>query len=74
MACNAPLTRIPIRLGGVVTDDASITGWDNAGRHTPENLRENLEASLTALKTDKVDMFYLYVSTICTMCSSTPSS
>lgn len=35
--------------------------WDKAGRHTPEALRENLEASLAALKTDKVDMWYLYV-------------
>jgi aflatoxin B1 aldehyde reductase len=35
------------------------SGWDQAGRHTPEGLRENLEASLRALKTDKVDMWYL---------------
>jgi aflatoxin B1 aldehyde reductase len=31
-------------------------GW----RHTPEYLRQNLMDSLKALKTDKVDMFYLH--------------
>lgn len=31
-------------------------GW----RHTPEHLRENLTASLKALKVDKVDMWYLH--------------
>ena len=35
-------------------------GWDQALRHTPEGLRENLEKSLKALKADKVDMWYLH--------------
>jgi aflatoxin B1 aldehyde reductase len=35
------------------------SNWEEAGHHTPEGLRENLEASLKALKTDKVDMWYL---------------
>lgn len=34
--------------------------WDAELRHTPEGLRENLEKSLAALKTDKVDMWYLH--------------
>ena len=34
--------------------------WDNALRHTPEGLRENLMKSLKALKTDKVDMWYVF--------------
>jgi len=31
-------------------------GW----RHTPEHLRQNLMSSLKALKTDKIDMWYLH--------------
>lgn len=31
-------------------------GW----RHTPEHLRENLNKSLKALNTDKIDMWYLH--------------
>lgn len=29
-------------------------------RHTPEELRKTLEKSLTALRTDKVELFYLH--------------
>ncbi|EGP89260.1 unnamed protein product [Zymoseptoria tritici ST99CH_1A5] len=37
------------------------SNWAAKGsRHTPQELRENLEASLKALKTDKVDMWYLH--------------
>ncbi|KAK4543023.1 hypothetical protein LTR36_006021 [Oleoguttula mirabilis] len=34
--------------------------WDNELRHTPEGLRANLLKSLKALRTDKVDMWYLH--------------
>ena len=34
--------------------------WDNTLRHTPTALRKNLTASLKALKTDKLDMWYLH--------------
>ncbi|EMC97999.1 hypothetical protein BAUCODRAFT_410420 [Baudoinia panamericana UAMH 10762] len=34
--------------------------WDSSLRHTPEGLRDNLTKSLKALKTDKVDMWYLH--------------
>jgi aryl-alcohol dehydrogenase-like predicted oxidoreductase len=36
------------------------SSWDSTLRHTPAALRENLEASLKALKTDNVDMWYLH--------------
>jgi aflatoxin B1 aldehyde reductase len=29
-------------------------------RHTPEDLRKTLQASLTALRADKVELFYLH--------------
>lgn len=29
-------------------------------RHTPSDLRKTLQASLTALRTDKVEIFYLH--------------
>ncbi|KAK5163294.1 hypothetical protein LTR04_002663 [Oleoguttula sp. CCFEE 6159] len=38
----------------------SPSGWSKDWRHTPEQLRENLMASLKALQTDKVDMWYLH--------------
>ncbi|KAI7156646.1 Aldo/keto reductase [Hortaea werneckii] len=34
--------------------------WDSELRHDPEGLRKNLMKSLEALKTDKVDMWYLH--------------
>ena len=34
--------------------------WDQNLRHTPTGLRENLKASLKALNTDKLDMWYLH--------------
>lgn len=34
--------------------------WDKTQRHTPEGLRSNLTSSLRALKTDKVDIWYLH--------------
>lgn len=36
------------------------SSWDSTLRHTPTALRENLAASLRALKTDKLDMWYLH--------------
>jgi aflatoxin B1 aldehyde reductase len=36
------------------------SSWDSTLRHTPAALRKNLTASLKALKTDKVDMWYLH--------------
>jgi aflatoxin B1 aldehyde reductase len=36
--------------------NAPEEGW----RHTPEHLRQNLRDSLKALKTDKIDMWYLH--------------
>ena len=35
-------------------------GWDNNLRHDEAGLRKNLDISLKALKTDKVDMWYLH--------------
>jgi aflatoxin B1 aldehyde reductase len=35
-------------------------GWDKTLRHTPEGLRENLMRSLKALKTEKLDIWYLH--------------
>jgi len=34
--------------------------WDSTLNHSPEGLRENLMKSLKALKTEKVDMWYLH--------------
>lgn len=34
--------------------------WDQGSRHTPQDLRQNLMASLKELKTDKIDMWYLH--------------
>ena len=34
--------------------------WDSTLRHTPDALRKNITASLEALKTDKLDMWYLH--------------
>ena len=34
--------------------------WDPNLRHTPAGLRSNLEASLAALNTDKLDIWYLH--------------
>lgn len=34
--------------------------WDKTQRHTPEGLRSNLTSSLRALKTDKIDIWYLH--------------
>lgn len=36
------------------------SAWNSNLRHTPEDLRANLMASLKELKTDKVDMWYLH--------------
>lgn len=41
---------------GMSKSDEPKGGW----RHTPAHLRENLENSLKALKTDKLDMWYLH--------------
>ena len=35
-------------------------GWKNDERHTPEEIRKNLNDSLARLKTDKVDLYYLH--------------
>ena len=48
-------TKIHVTYGRPVPDS-----WDKSLRHTPELLRENLMKSLKALKTDKLDMYYLH--------------
>ncbi|KAK5691983.1 hypothetical protein LTR97_011154 [Elasticomyces elasticus] len=41
-------------------DKPGPDSWDKSLRHTPEGLRENLDKSLKALKTNKVHMWYLH--------------
>ena len=48
-------TKIHVTYGKPVPDT-----WDKTLRHTPEIIRENLMKSLKALKTDKLDMYYLH--------------
>lgn len=38
----------------------SPAAWDKSLKHDPEGLRVNLKKSLDALKTDKIDMWYLH--------------